>query len=176
MSTECNSFTVADVGEDPLSLTRPRSRRYRRIRSRLPDVFPQSFFNHLCARFQDSTRFETKPQFLNLGVHPIFWEMPPNNTLYDTFHSFLANNIISSTWRKDHEMCFCDLVLHYIQELITPIDITTDCPRNGHSLLEGLKRIFAPAITEMIDEEIYAPAYIEVLSMAEVDAQVASET
>lgn len=96
----------------------------------------------------------SEPQSLSYNTHSIFWTMPTESALFDAFHPFLANNIIKSTWRNNHKTCFCDLALHHIQELMTPIDVVADCPEDGYSFMKGLGTIFAAPVMEAIDEDL----------------------
>ncbi|KAF2626700.1 hypothetical protein BU25DRAFT_93019 [Macroventuria anomochaeta] len=169
MSVDSKWSMNAVAGDDPLSFIH---RLYARICP--SDTVPLSFHNYLRARVHYRTPVDTEPQSLNLDAHSIFWKMPSDGALYDVFHPFLANNIISSSWRKDHKTCFCDLVLHHIQELMTPTDIEKDCPEDGYAFIEGLDRIFAEPITTVIDEDISALANNS--SVGDVNAHIASET
>ena len=119
-----------------------------------------SFVDYLRARRCQRTPVDTEPRSLNLSAHSIFWSMPTDSALYDAFHPFLAENIISSTWRKTHKTCFCDLALHHIQQLMTPIDIAKDCPKEGNSFMERLETVFAEPILKAIDDEMTAIARI----------------
>jgi hypothetical protein len=127
------------------------------------------WIDKICVRLRRRPSPATAPiTSLHLGAHTIFWSMPSNHELYNAFHPFLANLIRASTYRKTHKVCFCELALHHIQQLMTPIDVENGCPRDMEHLLNSLRAVFTESMLETMNNDLSTLAFA--ISVEEANA------
>lgn len=113
----------------------------------------------------------------NLSIHPMSWKLLPENKINSIFYHAVADAILGSKWRTRRNKCFCDLVLHIMQQAMSSVlDITVDGPTGKAQLLRVLNVLFTSTIVQAIEGEMQVVARMVDASAADTNRFVASET